>query len=394
VENKTLNFVAERASTAMPRIRKKKSLSSSNKTPYSKPDSRNAQLKDPFSREERRRRRKASSPLEKLPLEILVQIFILSMEISLPQSSHYIGKALSSEWVINQFISRVQLLQVVEVNRLMNCRFFNLEWWGRNKNGRRFLDSLMKDERDLEDCRDIALRLRIPLKLSRRPWTTEKLAMWNDCTIPFGIVMFDTQDPLATQVALDLLEDAITQCDAMAVHKLLKVEPVNPHRLFVSNESFPCPITHYLCVPHFIVRDAVIKHGCVEHIVVQLLLHGLHWSLRHQKLRTGRSVTLGVNYVDPELWNWAEKNGEKGKWLMAMLRLMNEILLPDSPLDLQNIEDHLTVLWYTRIESQFPHISEDPYFKKLQKTKMSEVGIHWYHCSIHTPQAILEILSE
>ena len=355
--------------------RSNKSSAQSNKTL----NSNNAQEENQSTWDVQIRIRKANAPIERLPLEILVQIFIESMEISLPQSSHYIGKALSSDWVIRKFLSTIQFLEMVEVNRFMNCRFFGSEWWAKDNNGEEFMQKVFSDQDPMSTSTDWG-RMRPPLKLIRGPWTVNKFNMWDDLEGMGKITMFDPQDPLGAQIALKCLEEAVAGCNSEAVERLLRVQ----HEMSldqVVREATTCPIYNILSVPHYIVRDAVIKYGCVEEIVGLLLLHGLHSCLRRGMPHLGQAIRLGVDYTDPELWSWTVNNGQKGKWLLAMLKLMNAALVP-ATVPLNKPYYWLPDLW----KKEFPYVEEDEDgMPTLQDFKLREVRAHWLDCFWHCP---------
>lgn len=68
-------------------------------------------------------------------------------------------------------------------------------------------------------------------------------------------------------------------------------------------------ITENIPLPQNLLRRAVIDGGCHEELVDNLLT----WSLHGE-----------IEYFDPVLWNWAEVNGEKGKWLQDKLRTTSD----------------------------------------------------------------------
>jgi hypothetical protein len=356
-----------------PDHRKRKLVSSESSLPANKLI--RSSILHQLSKSERRRRKHARSPLERLPLEILVQIFIDSMEISLPQSSVYLAKALSSEWVISQYLTKANTLTVPQINRMMRCRFFNHEWLAINYE--EFQKHTEKDDsHDSCSCdqdnhcgQEILV---FPDHLIRSPWTLEKCNLYRNFAITREKQKLP-RDLSHMSILLRGLTDAISEQNIPAVLMLLK-----------SYEIFedPCSISTYPNpLPHSILRKAIMSHGCDETIVTMLLIYGLHF--------VGDPTTspMAINYSDVELWNWAEMHGEKGSFLIAMMKLMNDISHVQYPLKYwQEFPFH--IMKKLRILLK-PHVGA-AISEKMHPISdiLVKVTNHWWRCPHHTPSTL------
>jgi hypothetical protein len=70
------------------------------------------------------KKKQAPSTLETLPLEILTIIFLYSQEISLPQASPILAARLSSEYIIDQFLTLTPQFSDPQTSRLISLRLF------------------------------------------------------------------------------------------------------------------------------------------------------------------------------------------------------------------------------------------------------------------------------
>ncbi|KAF2666308.1 hypothetical protein BT63DRAFT_428074 [Microthyrium microscopicum] len=86
----------------------------------------------------------------------------------------------------------------------------------------------------------------------------------------------------------------------------------------IDYHHYPAMICHrgnaagYVKVTQDMVRSAVLEHGCHFPIVSTLLAHSLY-------------SHASMNYLDEDLWTWAETEQVKGPWLQRYLRNMADV---------------------------------------------------------------------
>jgi hypothetical protein len=335
----------------------------------------------------------AHSLLERLPLEILVRIFIGSMEISFVQCSNLIGKALSSPWVISQFVDRLYLVSSPELKRVMSCRFFTPTWWATNRIAFDFGVGIYDENYEER------LMLEFPGTLMASPWTDEKVRMW----MAFKDMTYDWSfynSPLYHPYALAGLRQAIVEKNSYMVWNLLRPDLgwSKPHPGMSLEEMKSLEIEPprwepcCLLIPQEIVRYAIMECDCVPDIVSILLVQGLYdrGNGKEQGCWTGTRRLL--DYYDAQLWAWAEQNGRKGEWLKAMLSFLISALedphalenvdtlpanipAPDTRLELRYLREikgkYPDMCIPTGLAGQYVHYTENALFN---------VGIYWQYC--------------
>jgi hypothetical protein len=368
----------------MPRLKKRKTA------PRPVVNTLSLPKKQRLSQEEKRRVQNASSPIERLPLELLVQIFIESMEISLPQASHYIGKALSSSWVITKFMNRLPLVEAVQLNQFMSCRFFSYEWFRDNR--QEFEATIIRSK--CYHTEEIRRGYRIPPKLLRWPNTHTKLSFVNQWHSQHTL-LFDASDPSSFSNMLEALQEAIADDSTEMVNCLLRFFPaaVSSDSKRMGRAGTCCPLPNGFPIPQYILLDAVIKYGCHPDIVGMLLIHGMHFALSHGERPPGEAVSP----FDHQLWEWAERNDKQGQWLLSMLRFVNHCLyaLDEESLDGYKSCHHAIVDAWSDMSGRVPSILGEigrlgrrvllPYTLFHSKWMLDELVWHWEHCAIHRP---------
>lgn len=332
-----------------------------------------------LSKSERRRRKHGSSPLERLPLEILVQIFMESMEISLPQSSPYIAQALSSQWVISQYLARVDTLTVPQINRMMRCHFFTHEWLATNSKS--FGEAISKDDSrshhicTLKHAPCANPVVTFPDHLIRSPWTAEKQDLYKALSLRKEKCSPQTS-PSHQAILLHGLNDAIAEGSVPAVQMLLLSSHAGS--ACSSNPRAASPL------PHSILRKAVINGGCNPSIVTMLLIHGLHYICDPNR------SALAMYYSDAQIWEWAESHGSKGAFLIKMMKLMNDIRYGvwDLPSWLEFrcfFDSQMSTIHRIHIKK----LSQE--MKDCITSALGDLVDHWVRCRLHSPVQLRDL---
>jgi hypothetical protein len=243
--------------------------------------------------QKRLRRKKGRAPaqrrlssLEALPTELLTHIFLLSVEINLPRTSHFIGSRLSCRSTYVAFVRNCILESWGHhaPPNLAACRFFT----------RDFIQSL--DRPTSAGLDSLVNQTYLPLHQFRGPWNSDRVYLLDyllDVCLPpwrFGWH--------ASAALNDWISDAVAQRELDALWRLLRLAKLDSHFL----------------LPQRTVRDAVLLHGCVPEIVTAVLLHSL-------------DTDGPVDYLDTPLWAWAEISETRGEWLIEVLRYMNHLRL-------------------------------------------------------------------
>ncbi|KAF2479655.1 hypothetical protein BDY17DRAFT_304362 [Neohortaea acidophila] len=289
--------------------------------------------------EHRRKRRRLDpelSRLEQLPTEILQAIFVESANVDLPLASPRLASQLQSAHLHRELTSRVMervtgsenkspyssVTELKSASRLMNSKFFTWQFfqdWIRDEVEARkllvhwlFADIVLPSkiqrhrERKLEWLHlRPSPRLLPPVKLLRAPFTQDKADMLECLVLDYR--KLGPTPPAYAELVQDGFKQAILN---NAVGTLSSFGRLGAK---VDTE---------------LLRVAVCEARCNRAVVYELKLQG----------RKGREAGHDIDWLDPELWGWAEKackNGDKpGLWLKDLLRLeahlvMNPPLLRD-----------------------------------------------------------------
>lgn len=266
----------------------------------------------------RRRERKQPHPhlsrLEVLPTEILHAIFEFSANPDMPLASPRLASQLDSRHLYHELTSRI-LQPVIEdragskaelknAMRLMNSKFFTWQFFKEWLRAEFEARGLLQEWQDADPPTDATpvqaelwarwswnrlrphIRLSPPKKLLKGPFTEDKVRFLTFVTSTFRDDQ-DQLDPLYLELARDGLEQAITEG---------------------AEEALPSFWTLGLQTDTELLRLAVIHAGCKKEIVRRLLTR----------------AKVHVNFLDPDLWSWADKarmsGDERGPWLMAQLK--------------------------------------------------------------------------
>ena len=273
---------------------------------------------DTVSRSRRKRVDTNLSLMEKLPTEVLQNIFECSGNVNLPLSCRVLASQLRGRHLQALVTSRVLepvlhvsskdgiwTTKLKDASRLMDSRFFT---WAFFVDWLQDVDRRRKPPGEHWDAApnlppdgcyhraEVVWRtlephtlLHPPLKLLRRPFTADRI-MFLDVMVSALTEEPDDLDPIYQEQAQRGLEQAIDDSAHHALDAFWSLGAV--------------PDTELL-------RKAVIDAGCVVPVVAKLIT-------RTAKLRTSTDL------LDPMLWSWADeakrRNDEKGQWLVARLR--------------------------------------------------------------------------
>jgi hypothetical protein len=242
--------------------------------------------KRPRKNKERTPTGRRLSSLEALPTELLTQIFLLSVEINLPRTTHFIGSRLSYRPTYVAFIRNCMLTSwgPHAPPNLAACRFFT----------RDFIQSL--DRPTSAGLDSLVNQTYLPLHQFQGPWDSDRVYLLDyllDVCLPpwrFGWH--------ASATLNEWINDAVAQRALDALWRLFRLAKLDRHFL----------------MPQSIVRDAVLVHGCVPEIVTAVLLRSL-------------DTDGPLDYLDTPLWAWAEISETRGEWLIDVLKYMNLLQL-------------------------------------------------------------------
>lgn len=297
--------------------------------------------------------RRKLSPLETLPVELLQNIFLDSMNVALPRASLQLAMKLSSEHLQLEMSMKVLYLQYYyatkkDRSRLVTCRFFTLDfllkyvqhghrYWYKNEatqadraglqGAANFVcgDSVSREKISHEQAWAIAQKgvigrrrfasvmpylvgltdLYIPEKLLHGPWSEKSGAFLQIlCRRGNGI----DWDSSASDVAMKGIFEAIRAGDERASECLIDHDPA-VQRVQPTHDMFRC---------------VVLEGDCNQTIITTILGdksdHGVPLFDPEEKK---------FNYLDPELWAWIDKRGrsdEKAAWLEKVLKSSGEFI--------------------------------------------------------------------
>ena len=296
------------------RIRGKRNVARSEKPPRLRRKVRNAHLEVSSIQDgeahprKRRRREPLLSRLETLPTEILQTIFLDAANIHLALASPNLSAQLSGKHlhtvmmdhvlgrVLDSDAQKPEERCLIDAVRLLNCRFvtwpvFNA-WLSEYRQSTGLEEATMYSlphrlARTLWLDLKPSTHLLPPRKLLQGPWTEEKCHLLD--VLSSQVVSPAALDLISGEMANAGLRQAVAEGSERAVKLLLRMT---------------------LDVETDIVRLAVIDSGCAWGVVSELLAY------------TGG--TTSVDWLDRDLWTWAEKakiGGDvKGPWLMKLLK--------------------------------------------------------------------------
>ncbi|CAK4031481.1 Hypothetical predicted protein [Lecanosticta acicola] len=286
-----------------------------------------AESSRPTSLKSRKRKQSSDSheetPLEKLPAEVLQQIFDHSANIELPLVSRQLLFKLSKSQHLQHHLTSRILAPVLghpntevtardlsDATRLLNSRFVTWDFfafWLRNQPeagsiaSRPSVDSADVEYRQLWSALAPTPDLLPPKKLLFPPFTQDKVEFL--AVLAQGIRDVAANDASYGEVAYNGLVAAIQSAQPEMISMLLGMG-VN-----VDTE---------------LLRIAVTEAGCNEDIVRMLIEHSGHDNNESASHAGTRCVSGSIDLLDPALWAWAEKATEakagKGEWLVVQLR--------------------------------------------------------------------------
>ena len=252
-----------------------------------------------------------SSPLERLPGELLSNIFLYCMEASLPLSSPRIAAKLSSQFILMEYSLRTfglspsdstQPVSMKRKNQLLSRRFFSWE----------FLSALLstagKRYAPINEYSCIFMDCSLPHKLLHGPWTVAKVEMLAFLTED-GKCWVRPDDYTVCSIIIEGVYDAIRGSLFKPLNILLKssliVETIQESKRYPE----PTPVTSvkYIYVTLDMIYTAIFEHDCPVGVVCMLLIHAFR-------------STHDVDFLDAKLWIWAERAGSKGAWIQWLLR--------------------------------------------------------------------------
>lgn len=272
-----------------------------------------------------------------LPQELLEMVFLYSMNTSLPRASPLLGRKLSSKAVTMEFVMR-SFFHTVDhkvtnirhrnitsdpaiQSELLTFRFFNwtffLEYVQKAQSaliklrgriwekasveipGPRYFDGLWPYKFTKVSYLSFAEGFRIPEKLLRGPWSSDKSSLL------YVLVSFngeiDWEGSTSGETARQGLIQAITENNERAVAALAVLLGVA--------ESIDTAM----------IRHAVIACGCNLNILRHLLFNA--------QILHGTAEKSTLNFYDPELWRWAETHEGRGVLLKDLLRKADKFSL-------------------------------------------------------------------
>lgn len=264
--------------------------------------------------------------LQGLPQELLEIIFLYSGNIHLPQCSPTLGRRLSSPAVTMEFTMR-SFFHTVDhktnyrdrkktsdptlQSALLSCRFFTWNFflayvqraqktmirqrgkaWGEQIPGVAAFDGLWPFVFTKITYLAFAEGFQVPEKLLHGPWTKDKASLLYVLVSLYGEISWSGS--MSGEIAKGGMRDAIKE----------------------GNEHAVAALSVLLGIPKMITTDilrfAVVQCGCNINIMRHLLFNAQILALSTHK------DTL--NFLDPQLWTWADQHPDKGVVLKDMLR--------------------------------------------------------------------------
>lgn len=257
-------------------------------------------------------RKNGTSPLERLPSELLQDIFLLCKSLDLPSASPFIGAALSSEHVYLRLCDDVfkpvkpdgDAELALQRSRVLAQRWMTLPFW--QKMVQR-ISSTTDQHRGLEDTykRWDMGRIngtRVPVRLLRAPITAEK-AEFIVALTSYGAGI-DTVKTSDLEVAEAGMRDAIATGNLTAVKALL---------------TLPAPWNKgNLKLDMAMLRSAVLDAPTFNRTLVKAVAGRLF----HQDVKQ-------LDGHDPKLRAWAQQQSDAGNedacWLLSLLETSADV---------------------------------------------------------------------
>lgn len=270
----------------------------------------------------RKRADTSLSRLEQLPTEILQSVFEYSSNVDLPLASPRLASQLGSGVLYHQLTTHVlgEVLgsqaahqsnsDISHAMRLMNCKFFTWPFfkaWLHGEFDRRKLQVEWEEAVGQKDDLKETLRRRDewtwyrlgpspalppPSKLLRRPFTDDNVHL-----LKFLIGFFRGDCDALSPVYLEQVQEGLGQAVEDGAGDALN--------------AFFCLGAH---VDTELLRKAVIDAGCDKDVIQRLIACTTHLT----------SEPVGVDFLDPALWAWADKvkasGDDRGLWLVERLQ--------------------------------------------------------------------------
>lgn len=276
----------------------------------------------------RKRKRKMledESPLERLPAEVLQQVFEYSANVGLPLVSRETASKLSKSNYLQHQLT-VQLLKPVfgnssatskelsDATRLLNSKFMTFEFFTKWLQAYALWMDTVEDSEEPwsnSQVRDVWLALQPssallpPKKLLSSPFNQEKAQFLE--VLSHHVQDLAGMDAAYGELAHVGLVAAVRQSHREMVQLLLSMG------LTASTEM---------------LRVAVTESGC-DREIVRMLIDKSENDRRDPNMDEGRPAEIGsspdaVDLLDPVLWSWADearrRGNKKGGWLMELLK--------------------------------------------------------------------------
>jgi hypothetical protein len=296
----------------------------------------------------------AMPTLQGLPQELLEMIFLYSMNISLPRASPTLGRKLSSNAVIMEFVvrsfyhtvdhkSNYRDRQVTSdpaiQSQILTCRFFTWDFFrtyvakahssyiqqrgdiwkdaSAQPLGVEAFDGLWPFRFMKVTYLGFAEGFYIPEKVLHGPWVTDKASLLYVLVSLGGEI--DWESSMSGEIAKAGLLQAISENKERAVAALAVLLGVAQ------------------MISTSIIHQAVVEGGCNLNIVRQLLFNAqiLHQKLpkdtldfygqSHQAMPCRKHMLIAL--ADPALWRWADAHEGKGVVLKDLLRKADKFSL-------------------------------------------------------------------
>jgi hypothetical protein len=309
------------------------SNSSSNQVPHS--------ITVPRKKRTKKKKSQKLSLLESLPVELLQNIFLESLNVTLPCISLALATNLSSghlqlEMSMRMLITRRRTIGQKERSKLLACRFFTYDFLIKfahqahnyfiglpvaveiimqgagslqqydNPNLFTYHPSFprtmtLMEVEDNRWCPQGLSKLFIPLKLLRAPWTLNRVWFLQ------GLVQEDCQiDPNSTglEAAFAAVLDIIREGDQDGILSVFLDRNYSEGLLPVTHNMFRC---------------AVLEGGCKRDVI-----HTLTYPHNNVENMEMGERTSSLNFLDPDLWAWVERqrenvDKEEADWLQQVL---------------------------------------------------------------------------
>lgn len=295
-----------------------------------------------------KRRKVDLSNLEALPNEMIQAIFVHSGNLDLPSTSSNLNDRLSGKQLQWELTSNCLALVIMykednrataealaSATRLLNSRFmtwdFFRSWLDFQSETRALVleTDASAEERPPSRYADIwralcpSPQLLPPSKVLHGPWSSDRVAFL-EVFSSHATGNAPVLDGIAAEIAYEGLIQAVEQ-QSLDVIKLLRKLQVQPDQ--------------------DILRKAVIDLDCDKSIVLYLLQWFVVDMVRWNTSAADRSDSRprpDVDFLDPPLWNWAEKAkilGEpKGQWLTDLLKELSNTAASEDTRELRRLE--------------------------------------------------------